>query len=53
MEPLWDIILPSVGLLVGTSLGIFGMQLTLGLTFVPGLLKANAVKKWLEMFRIQ
>ncbi|CAK9002025.1 unnamed protein product [Durusdinium trenchii] len=38
LEPLWDIILPLMGLAVGTSLGAFGMQLTLGLTFVQPLL---------------
>ena len=34
MEPLWDIVLPVMGLMVGTSLGALGMQLTLALTFV-------------------
>ena len=35
MEPLWDILLPLISLAVGTSLGALGMQITLGMTFVP------------------
>ena len=35
LEPLWDIVLPLFSLTIGTSLGALGMQLTLGLTFVP------------------
>ncbi|CAJ1365297.1 unnamed protein product [Effrenium voratum] len=38
LEPLWDILLPLASLGVGTSLGLFGMRLTLGLTFAWPLL---------------
>ncbi|CAE7450548.1 trappc13 [Symbiodinium natans] len=47
LEPLWDVLAPALALSVGSQLGVFGVQLTLGMTFAeplllllfPGLLK--------------
>ncbi|CAE7329550.1 trappc13 [Symbiodinium microadriaticum] len=38
LEPLWDVLAPALALSVGSQLGVFGVQLTLGLTFAQPLL---------------